>query len=168
MRSDYGRTKSWVVGRATRSPQPFCCHTGAVRRARFRPVGERGTILLEVILALVLFAAASTVIGIGLNASMQSVERVRLSTHAANWSISVFSELQIGQRSLGEGEIVPLDAAEDWTCQIEATPWGGDNMEESDLTRVEVVIRHRSGFVHRATQVLSLQPAEPTTFGGGL
>src|SRR3954466_9772791 len=62
----------------------------------------QGVVLLEVILALVLFATAAAIIGAGLSTSIQTVERLRLNTHAANLAVSVLSELQIGTKVMGQ------------------------------------------------------------------
>jgi hypothetical protein len=141
---------------------------------------ERGAILLEVVLALVLFAAAATVIGIALNAALGSVDRLRFSAHAADRSLTVFSELQLGIRSLAD--LPPTNESTNaWTIEIIGKPWsgasadlGGTLSSGAPLTEVEVVIRHESGFVHRARQVMRLKSAagalavRPDTKPGGL
>ena len=48
--------------------------------------------LLEVVLALVLFVGAATVLTSGLSSSLDSVERLRLNAHAADYAVSVLSE----------------------------------------------------------------------------
>src|SRR6185369_14232701 len=124
---------------------------------------DRGALLLEVVLALVLFAAAATVIGIALNAAVGSVDRLRFSAHAADMSITVFSELQLGIRSVTEP--APANAGTNaWTVEISARPWSGAAAESgasfsasAPLTEVEVTIRHESGFTHRARQVMRLK-----------
>jgi len=118
-------------------------------------------VLLEVVLALVLFAGAATVIGIALNASMTSVERLRMSARATDLSVTVFSELQLGVRSIADTgpEAFGLEVP-GWTWEVAATPWGGAE-SASKLTRVEVTILYDDKAVHRAAQVMRLPSAEP-------
>ncbi|HMJ65045.1 MAG TPA: hypothetical protein VK615_06815 [Candidatus Binatia bacterium] len=119
----------------------------------------RATVLLEVLLALALFAGAATVIGIGFKASIDGAERLRMSAHAANLAATVISELQMGVRSLAdtgpEAFGPPFDG---WVWEIVAAPWGAD--ETKALTQVEVVVRHEpTGFVHRLAQVIHIGTA---------
>ena len=116
---------------------------------------EEGAVLLEVVLALLLFVAAVAVVSGALNASMASVERQRLAMHAADLAATIHAELDLGLRStesLGpEGFAKPF---EDWTWQlipgaVEDETTGG----ASGLTRVEVVIRNtNSPAVYRLAQ----------------
>ena len=118
----------------------------------------RGAILLEVILALVLFAAAATIVGTALTSAVASVERQKLSLHAADLSISMISEIQLGLRSnTTAGPEAFEKPFEHWTWQLVATPTETEAGESSDLTRMEVIIRHDNPVVvHRLTQVLRL------------
>lgn len=122
---------------------------------------RRGALLLEVVLALVIFAAAATIIGIGLNSSIAAVDRLRLGARAADLSITVLSELQIGVRSLADTGPEPFGRElPGWTWEIVAAPWGANDASSSGLSRVEVIIRQEDeGFVHRATQVIKVKPA---------
>jgi type II secretory pathway pseudopilin PulG len=118
----------------------------------------RGSVLLEVVLAVVLFAAAATVIGIGLKASMDSSERLRMSTHAGNLAFTVASELQMGIRSLAdtgpEAFGPPFDG---WVWEIVSVPWNETETAANNLVQVEVIVRHEpTGFVHRFAQVMQL------------
>src|SRR6188474_1162503 len=67
--------------------------------ARVRNSARAGSVLLEVVLAIVLFAAAAAVVGMALKASIDGAQRLRLSTHAGNLAVTVISELQMGLRS---------------------------------------------------------------------
>lgn len=111
--------------------------------------------LLEVILALVLFAAAAAVIGAALHSSIGSVDRLRLGAQAADLAVTSFAELQLGIRSLTEA---PADAGgtNAWTVEFASQPWGGVD-GSGQLTDVEVILRHESGFVHRGRQILRLK-----------
>jgi hypothetical protein len=130
---------------------------------------RRGVVLLEVVLALVLFVGAAAVISTAINASLEGVVRQRLNTHAVDLAITVMSELQIGLRapdSVGpEPFAVPF---EHWTWQLILAARGDRETEPSGLTLVEVVVRHDDPpVVYRLAQVLKLEkPAAPPTKTG--
>ena len=118
-----------------------------------------GAVLLEVILALVLFAAAAAIIGAGLHSAIAGVERQKLNAHAVNLAASVLAEIQMGLRppeSVGpESFDSPFDR---WTWELVLTPIETDAGEPGDLTRVEVIVRHgEPALVQRLTQVLKLE-----------
>jgi len=129
-----------------------------------------GVVLLEVVLALVLFVGAAAVISTAINASLEGVMRQRLSTHAVDLAITVLSELQIGLRTSEspgpEHFAVPF---EHWTWQMATTARGDRETEPSDLTLVEVIVRHDDPpFVYRLSQIVKLgkPPAAPTAARG--
>src|SRR5262245_47136392 len=63
-------------------------------RNKFRaPFALRGAVLLEVVLALALFAAAATIIGAGIHSAIDAVERQKLNAHALDLAVSVISEI---------------------------------------------------------------------------
>lgn len=131
---------------------------------------RRGAILVEVVLALALFVAAAAVISGALSASMDSVERLRLNAHAADLAVTVLSELQMGTRSAeGTG---PQDfdlPFEDWTWEVLQAPVDNGATEETRLTHVEVIIRHKtSSLVYRLNQVLRLNPPKSTQPSAGV
>jgi len=103
---------------------------------------QAGAVLLEVVLALLLFVAAVAVVSSALNASVNSVERQRLAMHAANLAATVHAELDLGIRSAEspgpEGFPPPFDA---WTWEIAQGGIETDATQPSGYTRVEVVIR---------------------------
>jgi hypothetical protein len=121
-----------------------------------RRTSERGAVLLEVVLALVLFVSAATVITGGLSASVDEVERLRLGVHADNLAATILSEMQMGMVPVEAGGPVAFDAPFDqWTWQAVAEPVmdpvGGTNT----LQKVEVIVRHQSQpIVCRLTQFL--------------
>ena len=127
---------------------------------------EAGVVLLEVVLALVLFVAAAAVISTAVNASLEGVVRQRLNTHAVDLAISVLSELQIGSRTADsagpERFSVPF---EDWTWQLALSPRDERELEPSGLALVEVIVRHDDPpIVYRLAQVLKLEkPAATAT-----
>jgi type II secretory pathway pseudopilin PulG len=125
---------------------------------------RRGAVLVEVVLALALFVAAAAVISGALSASMDSVERLRLNAHAANLAVTVLSELQMG--TLAAEGVGPQEfdlPFEDWTWEVLQAPVDDGTTEESRLTHIEVIIRHKaSPLVHRLNQVLRLSPHKST------
>ncbi len=133
---------------------------------------ERGAVLLEVVLALILFVAAAAVITGGMHASLDSVDRMRLNTHAADLAISVISELQLGIRGLDLTGPEPFEPPyENWTWEIVITsdevPVVGSGLaieEESPLTQVEVIIRHQDPpLTYRLSQLIRPGAVSPPT-----
>ena len=121
-----------------------------------------GSVLLEVVLALTLFAAAAVIIGTGLNASVNSAERLRQQAHAADLAITVMSELQMGVRSPAQPgpEAFPAPFT-NWTWEVVSTPLDAAP-DAGSFATVEVIIRHtESELVHRLGQIL------PLNDGGG-
>ncbi len=116
---------------------------------------NRGAVLLEVVLALLLFVATVAVVSGALNASMNSIERQRFGVHAANLAATVHAELDLGLRSTENVGPEPFtEPFEGWTWQLVPgaveDPVSG---EANGLTRVEVVIRNtNSTAVYRLAQ----------------
>ena len=126
---------------------------------------KRGAVLLEVVLALALFVGAATVIGSGLNASVQAVYRLRQETHAANLAVSVFSEMQMHARPIAAAGPEPFLAPfEKWTWQVEVTQPESSPLEADAMRKVEVIIRHtEDGVVRRLTQFMRSSDVPPET-----
>jgi hypothetical protein len=134
----------------------------ARRRSAETPLHRQarcGAVLLEVILALVLFAAAAAIIGAGIHSAIHGVERQKLNAHAVNLAVSVLSEIQMGLRTVESVGPESFESPFDhWTWQLVLAPTETDAGEASDLTRVEVIVRHDEPvLVHRLTQVLKLE-----------
>ena len=171
----------WTRGRVQQRPRRACSpmsgfgleSASANRKGRgwVARGTECGAVLLEVVLALVLFVAAAAVISGGLHASIESVERLKLSAHAADLAVSVLSELQMGARSTDMLGPEPFEEPfADWTWEIQLLPV--DESEDTDmstttsLTKVEVIIRHETPPVtYRLTQVVRLGEAPSTEEG---
>jgi type II secretory pathway pseudopilin PulG len=122
---------------------------------------RRGAVLLEVVLALVLFVAAAAVFTSAINASVDSVERQRLNTHAVDLAITVLSELQMGIRSTETNgpEAFP-EPFENWSWELQSESVESDTGEATSLTKVEVVIRHKERpVVYRLSQIVRLRGA---------
>ncbi len=130
-----------------------------IRRDERRPspkfAAARGSVLLEVVLALALFVGAATIISGGINASIHSVERLRLQNHAMNLAVTVLSEMQMGVRPISVIGPEPFPPPfQDWTYRIEIAQT--DTMVEGpDSVRpVEVIIKNtRENTVQRLTQL---------------
>ena len=125
--------------------------------ARRTPRPHCGSVLLEVVLALTLFATAAVIIGGGLNASVNSAERLRQQAHAADLAITVMSELQMGVRSPAQPgpEAFPAPFT-NWTWEVVSTPIEAAP-ESQQFATIEVVIRlTESGLVYRLGQILPL------------
>jgi hypothetical protein len=116
-------------------------------------------VLVEVVLALLLFVAAVAVVASALNASMDSVQRQRFTINAANLAATVHSELDMGVRSTETlGPDMFAEPFQDWTWQIVQAETQGDTGEASGLTSVEVVIRNtNSPSIYRLAQLHKIQ-----------
>jgi hypothetical protein len=112
------------------------------------------------VLALVLFVVAAAIIGGGISASVDSVERVRLNTQAASLAATVGAELELGLRTLeasGPAEFEPPFA--DWTWEVipTTTTTIADETTSPTFTMVEIVVRHQGPpIVHRLTRSIHL------------
>lgn len=120
--------------------------------------GQRGAVLLEVVLALVLFVAAASVLTGGLSSSLDSLERLRVNTHAADLAVTVLSELQMGLKSVSLNGPQPFDLPlEGWTWEVVSTPLESGFDEGEPVQNVEIIIRHdESALVYRLTQMLQV------------
>ena len=134
---------------------------------------EGGAVLLEVVLALVLFVGAATVLTSGLSSSLDGVERLRRATHAADLAVSVLSELQMGIKTADLSGPQPFEEPlEAWTWEVVASPMQDDHDESNPYRNVEIIIRHdESELVYRLNQVLRLDQlqasGEPKRLGTG-
>jgi hypothetical protein len=128
-----------------------------------RRIGKCGAVLFEVLVALALFVGAAAIITTGLNASLNSVERLRLSAHAADLAISTLSDLQIGIKTVALSGPQPFEAPfERWTWEIVTAPVEIESTEASQFTRVEVVVRHdEPALAYRLSQLLRIGDIKP-------
>ena len=132
-----------------------------IERCFLRPAQTRrqhGAVLLEVVLALVLFVAAATIISAGLNASLDSVDRLRLNTHAANLAVSVLSELQMGIKTTAVTGPQQFKAPfEGWTWEIQTATADSEFSRSSSSQKIEIIIRHDDpAIVYRLSQILQI------------
>lgn len=122
---------------------------------------QSAAVLLEVVLALVLFVAAAAIITAGINSSLDAAERQKLQIHAANLATTVLSELQLGIRPMEAGSPIDMQPPfTNWTCELAFESPEQDMVTGSGgLSVVEVIIRHKeSDLVYRQAQML-----EPST-----
>jgi type II secretory pathway pseudopilin PulG len=117
-----------------------------------------GVVLLEVILALVLFVAAAAILTATMNTSMASVERQKLSLRAENLASSVLAEIQLGARPVESASAIVFEPPfDDWSGEIAVTPTETEGGSASQLSLVEVVVRHKgTPTVQRQSQLLNL------------
>ncbi len=140
----------------------------SVLRAAAVRLSCRGAILFEVILAVVLFAAAAVIISGGLNASMRSVDRLKLNAQAVNLGISVLSELQMGLSSPETAGPENFDPPfDEWTWEINSTPLQTESAEDTPANKVEIIIRHEEPpAVFRLAQILQPGDTAPNATPG--
>ena len=143
-------------------------------RVAFSSGHSCGAVLMEVILALILFVGAAAILTGGMNASIQTLDRTRLRMHASNLAVTIMSELQMGLRSATTSGEEPFDAPyEEWTWEVVASDvslterMDGGSAETSLETgsgfaparNVEVIIRHGfQSIVHRLVQAVPIVP----------
>jgi type II secretory pathway pseudopilin PulG len=121
-----------------------------------------GAVLLEVVLALALFVSAAAILTSGLSSSLDSLERLRLNTHAADLAVSVLSEFQMGTKSLTIGGAEPFEPPlQEWTWELVATPVWSEFDQPSPYQKVEVIIRHQDPpVIYRFGQILRVDPSK--------
>ena len=138
----------------------------ALMPAGQRPRGRRrdGAVLLEVVLALILFFGASLVLLSALNASLRTAQRVSLEAQAADLAVTLMSEIQMGL--VAPSDDGPNDYGEEdeslagWTWEIVTDPVEDEapELELPQLLEVEIIIRNDAE--HYAYRLAQLMPAE--------
>ncbi len=132
-------------------------------RGQRRP---RAMVLLEVVLAMMLFFGGALVILAGLSSSLSGIQRVQTEAQASDLAVTLLSEVQMGMVQLvSDGPSGYEDPAlADWTWQIAVEPYEEQQLglELPEFQRVEVTIRHRMGY---ATSLTILMTDEPTEEG---
>jgi len=105
---------------------------------------DAGTILLEVIIALVLFLTAAAVVFSGLSASYTALKRANLSASAADLAVTKLSEIQMGLVDLTSSGPNSYEEEElaGWSWQVVAEPAQSDVLFEPRQVRLEIVIAH--------------------------
>ncbi len=128
------------------------------------PASRRGGILLEVVLAMVLFFSAGAVILAGLGSAVRGMEQLRLDAQAADLAVTLLSRLQIGNLELtdaGPTEFEPIEGPEQelegWTWQVITTEMQ-DTIDAGAPTGklVQVIVKNeQKGYSYRLSQWLA-------------
>jgi len=144
--------------------------TGCREAGASRP-GCWGAVLLEVVLALGLFAAAALITLVSLNACVEAARQVRLEAQAADLAVTLLSEVRMGLVALRDTEPEPCpEPYEGWTWRLRAAP-----IDEPDApwraSRAEVEVTHaESGYTLRlaalVAEEIGLQGGRPTVRAG--
>ena len=132
---------------------------------------RRGAVLLEVILAVVLFAATAGVLASGLQWSVRMVSDMRLEGQAADLAVTVLSLIQIGQIDAVTSGPNAFDWPDDaWTWEVDADSFleqtiGGLALE---TVTVRIVVRHVDRPVrHTLTVMISPDALDEPDEGAG-
>ncbi|MFM7805158.1 MAG: hypothetical protein ACKPGK_11760 [Verrucomicrobiota bacterium] len=129
-------------------------------RPTIRPRTSRGSVLLEVVLALTLFVAAAAVVGSALQSAIDGEERLRLGVHADNLAATLVAELEAGLRSPAVLGPAPFDPPfTNWTWQILPPA------AEAPGAPHEVVVRHADPEVVRRLAQILAPPGSPVPDG---
>jgi hypothetical protein len=111
-----------------------------------------------------LFVAAATILTGGLSSSMDTLERLRLNTHAADLAVTVLSELQMGVKTLSVSGAQPFEAPlEGWTWEVVSSPsqLPSESEQATPFKQVEVIIRHEDPpLVYRLGEVLRIDDSK--------
>ncbi len=111
--------------------------------------------LLEVVLALVLFASVAMVVLGGVGTSAQAVVEMRLQAHAVDRAVTVFSKVQLGIiPPVADGPEPFEEPFEDWTWQI-TTASATEALEGPDVQRLTLTVRHVDGYEHRMSWLMA-------------
>ncbi len=119
-----------------------------------------GSVLLEVVLAIALFFMTATFVMSALNGSLSAVRTAQLEADAADLSITVLSEVQLGLIPLtSDGPVaIELKGYEGWSWQLVVND-ASETAELADLKQIEIVIQHETeGFTHRTSHLIWNDP----------
>jgi type II secretory pathway pseudopilin PulG len=124
---------------------------GEDRRSR------RGTILLEVVIALGLFFVTAAVVFGGLSSSLDTARRLIVRARAADMAVTKLSEIRLGLFEIADDgpNSYEDDDLADWTWEIVTEYLESDVLLEVQEVQVEVIIKHiSSGQEYRLVRVL--------------
>lgn len=148
--------------------QDSAASTRRVRQRSPRRGGGRGAILLEVVIALGLFAMAAVFVLDGLNASVRGVRLAQLEATATDLSVTIDSYLRMGGLPLvtsgPEAFTEPIDDQWSWQVVVNDAP---DQQLLPQLKQVEIIIRREvDGFTHRTNRLIWESPLALEGAGG--
>ncbi len=129
---------------------------------------RQGAVLLEVILALALFVFATAIVSSSLHSAVERTARLHLQAHALDLAVSVLSEVQMGVLPLAPAGPEPFEAPFDqWTWQVEVSPFSFDTEDVSGLQLVSVVVRNEGASAVQRLAQLVAPPPTPGADGAG-
>jgi hypothetical protein len=143
-----------------------------------KPHRRRAAVLLEVILALVLFFSGGAVILGSLGSSINALQRVRLEAQGVDLGATLLSEIQMGLVDVADAgpEDYEDESLAGWGWQIVTSPSDRTGLDVR-LTRVEIIIFNKThGYTYRLAHLFPEQSEGeltagrniPETFGGPL
>ena len=127
----------------------------------------KGTILMEVVLALGLFFLAGSVVYGGLSASYGAIGRVRLTARAADLAVTKLAEVHLGELepvSDGPNLYDEADLA-GWSWEIAVTELEGqvqlDPAAAPPMLQMEVIVRNdEAGSVYRLVELIEQEDVQ--------
>jgi hypothetical protein len=132
-----------------------------------KPQRRCAAVLLEVILALVLFFSGATVILGSLSSSINALRRVRLEAQGVDLATTLLSEIQMGLVDVADAgpEDYEDESLAEWGWQIVTSP--SDNTAlDVPLTRVEIIIFNKThGYTYRLVHLFPEQGEGEFTAG---
>jgi len=141
---------------------------GSDGRRFHRPRAGRGTILMEVVLALALFCVSGAIVFSGLSASFGAVDRVRMQAQAADLAVSLLSEIEMGEiEPANDGpNAYEEESLADWTWQVVAVPMEISSLTGPAMRQVEVIVRNKDGRTVCRLRRLVQEPGEAEQWEG--
>lgn len=151
-----------MIWRRNQPASQIPCRLGRTRR---RP---RAMVLLEVVLAMILFFGGALVILAGLNSSLTGIQRVQVEARASDLAVTLLSEIQMGMVQLvSDGPSSYEDPAlADWTWEISVEPFEEQqlDLELPEFQRVEVIICHEpTGYASSLSILMTDEPVADGT-----
>ena len=113
--------------------------------------------MLEVVLALALFAAAAGIIMGGFHSSLSAARQLQIQSQAMDLAVTVLSEVQIGMIPASDSGPNAFEDPElaEWTWAIVVTP-AETRLQGAALRRVEVIIANKTrDFTHRLAELIA-------------
>jgi type II secretory pathway pseudopilin PulG len=132
------------------------------RIATTRRVGSRGIALLEVLIALALFTAATgTIVGVLISAS-RSVERMRTTAVCEDLAVTTLSEIRMGLIQPVDSQPEPFEQPFDMYYWELSTSEGLDVLSASGGITVTVTVTHDpSGAFYTLSHILAAEQEAP-------
>lgn len=122
--------------------------------------GSRGSVLLEVVLAIALFFMTATFVMSALNGSLSAVRTAQLDADAGDLAVTVLSEVQLGLIPLNNDGPVPIELKgyEGWTWQLTVND-EQSTAQIADLKQIEIRLRHEAeDYTHRTSHLIWNNP----------